>query len=69
MHVNTNTVLRALRKLRDEGLLEMRQGRGSRVTGTAAQSAVEERARDLVAFARSWGYRRDELIAVIEGIV
>ena len=34
MHVNTNTVLRALRLLRDEGLLELRPGHGIRVTGT-----------------------------------
>ena len=32
--VNTNTVLRALRLLRDEGLLELRQGHGIRVVGT-----------------------------------
>ena len=30
MHVNTNTVLRALRLLRDEGLLELRPGHGIR---------------------------------------
>ena len=34
MGVNTNTVLRALRLLRDEGLLELRQGHGIRVTCT-----------------------------------
>ena len=33
MHVNTNTVLRALRLLRDEGLLELRPGHGIRVSG------------------------------------
>src|SRR3954463_6869678 len=53
--VNTNTVLRALRTLRDEGLLEFRRGRGVTVTGTPRQSAVIERARDLVAFARAQG--------------
>jgi GntR family transcriptional regulator len=38
--VNTNTVLRALRQLRDEGLLEFRRGRGITVTGTPEQSAL-----------------------------
>jgi len=68
MHVNTNTVLRALRTLRDEGLLEIRQGRGTRVTGTLERSAVISRARELLSFARDQGYRRDELIAIIRGI-
>jgi GntR family transcriptional regulator len=68
MHVNTNTVLRALRTLRDEGLLEIRQGRGIRVTGSPERGAVTERARDLLAFARDQGYRADELVAIIQGI-
>jgi len=42
--VNTNTALRALRQLRDEGLLEFRRGRGITVTGSPGQSAVIERA-------------------------
>jgi GntR family transcriptional regulator len=64
--VNTNTVLRALRELRDEGLLEFRRGRGITVSGDAARGAVVERARELVAFARAQGYRRDELLELIE---
>ena len=32
--VNTNTVLRSLRLLRDEGLLDFRRGRGIHVAGT-----------------------------------
>jgi GntR family transcriptional regulator len=66
--VNTNTVLRALRGLRDEGLLEFRRGRGIAVAGTARRSAVIERARGLVHFARQEGYRLDELIDIIEAV-
>src|SRR3954452_11984570 len=46
--VNTNTVLRALRDLRDEGLLEFRRGRGITVTGTPEQGAVLSRTRELI---------------------
>ncbi|MHB1998941.1 MAG: GntR family transcriptional regulator [Solirubrobacteraceae bacterium] len=64
--VNSNTVLRALRLLRDEGLLEFRRGHGIRVAGTPERSAVITRVRELVSFARANGYRPDELIAIIE---
>ena len=66
--VNTNTVLRALRLLRDEGLLEFRRGHGISVAGTPERGAVITRARDLVGFARQHGYRIDELIKIIEDI-
>jgi GntR family transcriptional regulator len=66
LEVNTNTVLRALRVLRDEGLLEFRRGRGVTVAGSAETGAVVVRARELVEFARTQGYRRDELITLIE---
>jgi GntR family transcriptional regulator len=66
--VNTNTVLRSLRLLRDEGLLEFRRGRGISVAGTPERGAVVQRARDLVDFARSQGYRTDELIEIIEQV-
>jgi GntR family transcriptional regulator len=64
--VNTNTVLRALRELRDEGLLEFRRGRGITVTGTPQQSALVEQAKDLLRYARTQGYQPDELIQIIE---
>ena len=64
--VDTNTVLRALRQLRDEGLLEFRRGRGITVTGTPQQSAVTDRARELLHYARTQGYRPDELIRIIQ---
>jgi GntR family transcriptional regulator len=66
LDVNTNTVLRALRNLRDEGLLEFRRGRGITVAGTPERGAVVARARELVRFARAQGYRVDELITIIE---
>src|SRR5947208_15122213 len=47
--VNTNTVLRALRTLRDEGLLEFRRGRGITVAATPDRGAVTSQAHELVA--------------------
>jgi GntR family transcriptional regulator len=66
--VNTNTVLRALRLLRDEGLLDFRRGRGVHVSGTPDQSALIDRARELVEFARHQGYRRKDLVDLIESL-
>jgi GntR family transcriptional regulator len=66
--VNANTVFRSLRLLRDEGLLEFRRGRGVTVAGTPQRGAVVTKARDLVQFARSQGFRRDELVQIIEGL-
>lgn len=68
MRVNTNTVLRALRLLRDEGLLEFRRGRGVSVAGTPERAAVLAKARELVDLARRHGYRRDELSELIESL-
>jgi GntR family transcriptional regulator len=65
--VNKNTVIRAMHILRDEGLLEFGWRRGITVSGDApGKSAVLQRTRDLVRFARQHGYRRDELILLIE---
>ena len=66
MQVNTNTVLRALRLLRDEGLLELRQGHGIRVTGTPQRGAVLAKAIELVQLGRDSGYNRAELVQIIE---
>jgi GntR family transcriptional regulator len=66
--VNTNTVLRALRILREEGLLEFRRGRGISVAGSPERGAVVARTRELVEFARKQGYGRDDLVRLIERI-
>jgi GntR family transcriptional regulator len=64
--VNRNTVLRAIRVLRDEGLLEFRRGRGITVAWTADRGALQRKVNELVQFAREHGYRRDELVRLIE---
>lgn len=66
--VNRNTVLRALHVLRDEGLLEFRRGHGIRVTGTKEKSDLLVQVHDLVVTARRSGYRKSELIAMIEAV-
>jgi GntR family transcriptional regulator len=66
--VNTNTVLRALRVLRDEGLLELGRGRAIVVAGTPERSAVVARMKEFLDFARSQGYRRDEVLTMMESL-
>ncbi|RKN05061.1 GntR family transcriptional regulator [Streptomyces radicis] len=65
--LNANTVLRALRALRDEGLLEFRRGRGVRVSALSPGDAeVAELVRRLVEVGERNGYRREELAHMIE---
>jgi len=66
--VNTNTVLRSLRLLQDEGLLELRRRRGITVAGTPERGAVVQKVRELVEFARHQGYAVDEVVAMIEDL-
>ena len=64
--VNKNTVIRALHILRDEGLLDFTRGRGVRVVGTPQRGAVMARIDELLDYARTQGYRRDEVLALIQ---
>jgi GntR family transcriptional regulator len=64
--VNRNTVLRAMRVLRQEGLLEFRRGRGITVAGTPDRGAIYQKVNELVELARQHGYRREELVRLIE---
>jgi GntR family transcriptional regulator len=67
--VNANTVFRALRTLRDEGLVEFRRGRGVTVTGVAPQrSAVIAMARDLVALGQRYGYQPEQLAQIVRQV-
>ena len=66
--VNKNTVLRVLHILRDEGLLDFQRGRGITVAGSAERGTVVHRIRDLIEYCRNQGYRRDEVIQIIEGL-
>jgi GntR family transcriptional regulator len=63
--IDRTTVLRALRILRDEGLLEMGRGRAITVAGSPDTASVTTKAKELVEYARHHGYKREELIALI----
>jgi GntR family transcriptional regulator len=64
--VHPNTVFRALRALRDEGILDFQRGRGVSVAGTPERSAVISKVRELIDFARAQGYRREDVVTMIE---
>ncbi|NRQ38881.1 GntR family transcriptional regulator [Nonomuraea sp. NN258] len=65
--INANTVLRALRDLRDEGLLEFRRGRGVSVAGRAdGRALLVQRTRELLDEAKRLGYGREDLKTILE---
>ena len=65
--VNMHTVLRAFQTLRDEGLLEVRRGRGTSVSaGATSATRHVELARRLVSEARRAGLSNKEIIRLVE---
>jgi GntR family transcriptional regulator len=67
--VNQNTMFRALRILRDEGILEFQRGRGISVSGNApGLSDVVSRCRELLGYSIHLGYKKDEIIRILEGL-
>lgn len=67
--VNVHTVLHAYQDLRDEGLLELRRGRGAVVTAQADRlAALHHEASGLVARARAAGLSPDALAALVKEI-
>ncbi|MDI2127682.1 GntR family transcriptional regulator [Yinghuangia seranimata] len=65
--VNVHTVLRGYQQLRDEGLIELRRGRGAVVTADVdpARLRLGERVAELVDQARALGVRDDELVGLV----
>jgi DNA-binding transcriptional regulator YhcF (GntR family) len=74
LEVNMHTVLRAYAALRDEGLLELRRGRGAQVASAAGELAsaqaarLGEQIRSLVATAAAFGLTREQLLAEIRKV-
>lgn len=65
--INANTVLRSLRDLRDEGVLEFRRGRGVSVLRQPdARGVLAEKVRELLAEADRYGVGQPEVLALIK---
>ncbi|MFI1099133.1 GntR family transcriptional regulator [Streptomyces melanogenes] len=66
--VNVHTVLRGYQRLREEGLIELRRGRGAVVveaTSSRARAGLLVRVRELVEEARRLGLTEDELVDLV----
>jgi len=68
LDINMHTVLRAYQQLRDDGLLEMRQGRGASVRADAGAGTVRlvELADALLAEARKLGVALPDVLTLIQ---
>jgi len=66
--VNMHTVLRAYAELREDGLVDVRRGRGAvvRSDGAAGRAAIRSLAEALTVEARRQGLSRSELHGLIE---
>ena len=67
--INLHTVLRAYQQLREEGLVDLRRGRGAVVTDTATPLAdLLADLRTLAARARTLGVSPDSLASIIKEV-
>jgi len=65
LEVNLHTVLRAYQDLRDEGLVDLRRGRGAVIAEHADYAALDAPVAALVAAARSAGVTPDATAALV----
>lgn len=70
LEINMHTVLRAYASVRDEGLIDVRRGRGARVRSDAnpGRAALHQDIRALVASARRLGIGADQLAALVRQV-
>ncbi|WP_305094853.1 GntR family transcriptional regulator [Prescottella sp. R16] len=67
LDVNVHTVLRGYQELRDEGLIELRRGRGAVVMGDAsARGRVLAAVREAAAEARRYGMSTADLLDLVK---
>lgn len=68
LDVNMHTVLRAYAQLKDEGVLQVRQGTGAvvRKGGRKIAGRIDRVGTRLMAYARDQGLSRDDLMALIQ---
>ncbi|MCC3778158.1 GntR family transcriptional regulator [Streptomyces sp. UNOB3_S3] len=69
--VNMHTVLRGYQQLRDEGLIELRRGRGAVVTGgpSPERARLAARARELVTESRALGLSDDDIVDLVRTVL
>ncbi|MET1016175.1 GntR family transcriptional regulator [Leifsonia flava] len=65
LDINLHTVLRAYQELREEGLIELRRGRGAVVIGGPDLGVVQRIIAELGSEARSRGLASDTVIALV----
>ena len=67
LEINLHTVLRAYQDLREEGLIELRRGRGAAIADGASphRARLLERVRETVGEARGLGLTVDELLTLV----
>jgi len=74
LDVNMHTVLRAYAALRDQGLIELRRGRGAQVSASAGEltstqaATLQEQIRELLTTATRLGLSREQLLAEIRKV-